>query len=360
MTHSVLKNIFLSVFLLAGMSIYACTGIALTAGDSSRVVARTTEWGNSVLNSLYVVAPRGQQFTSLTPTGDNGHKFTARYGYVGIATELDRFIVEGVNEAGLSAGLFFFPGYGKYTDYRADNNANTLCDMQFASWALATCATIEEAKEGLRQLDLVTLHHAIGSVHWRISEPSGRMVVLEVVDGEPRFYENELGVLTNSPGFEWQMTNLNNYVNLHSGETAPINLNDKIQLRAFGAGAGMYGLPGDVTPPSRFVRAAFYQATAPQYATGEETVILGFQILSNFNIPIGVEHEQGKVPEGLPSATQWTAATDHKALKFYYRTAWNSTIRCIDLRSIRFDKVKYQWHPLDAVKQQPIEMVKIK
>ena len=26
-------------------------------------------------------------------------------------------------------------------------------------------------------------------------------------------FENKLGVLTNSPGFEWQMTNLNNYVN---------------------------------------------------------------------------------------------------------------------------------------------------
>lgn len=355
-----LRTTLIAIQLLIAAAAFACTGIALTAGDSSRIVARTTEWGSSVLNSLYVVSPRGQQYTSYTPTGSNGLKFTAKYGYVGIATELDQFIVEGINETGLSAGLFFFPGYGKYTDYNPDNNANTLCDMQFAAWALASFSSIDEMKEALAHIDLVTLHHAIGSVHWRIAEPSGRMVVLEVIDGTPRFYENPLGVLTNSPHFEWQMTNLNNYVNLYAGETQPQNLNAEVSLRAFGAGAGMLGLPGDVTPPSRFVRAAFYQATAPQYPTGHETVILAFQILSNFNIPIGVEHRKTDIPEGLPSATQWTTATNQQALTFYYRTAWNSTIRCIDLTTINFAKVKHQSHPLDTQKTQPIETIRIK
>ena len=46
-------------------------------------------------------------------------KFTARYGYVGLAVEQKEFIAEGVNEAGLSAGLFYFPSYGKYEDYNA-------------------------------------------------------------------------------------------------------------------------------------------------------------------------------------------------------------------------------------------------
>lgn len=338
----------------------ACTGIAFTAKDGSRVVARTVEWGSSVLHSNYVIVPRGYRQQSLTPTGVNGHEFTSKYGYVGISTELDLFITEGINEAGLSAGLFFFPGYGKYKDYNPANNSNTISDMQFVAWVLSSCATIDEVKQNLACLYLVTLDNAIGSVHWRISEPSGRMVVLEVIDGIAQFYENRLGVLTNSPGFEWQMTNLNNYVSLYPGATRPQDLTENIRLKAFGAGAGMFGLPGDVTPPSRFVRAAFYQATAPVCETGEETVISSFQILSNFNIPIGVEHKVGETPEGLPSATQWTTATDQKALKFYYRTVWNSTIRCIDLKAINFGKVKYQSHPLEIVKEEPIEMVKVR
>ena len=78
-------------------------------------------------------------------------------------------------------------------------------------------------------------------------------LVLEIVDGQAHFYENRLGVLTNSPGFEWQMTNLCNYVNLHGG-SAPGQSLDSVALAPFGAGSGMLGLPGDVTPPSRFVR----------------------------------------------------------------------------------------------------------
>ena len=70
------------------------------------------------------------------------------------------------------------------------------------------------------------------------------------------------------------------------------------------------GIPGDVTPPSRFVRAAFYQATAPVPATSQETVLQGFQILNNFDIPIGIEFAKGQTPVDIPSATQWTSATD--------------------------------------------------
>ena len=66
------------------------------------------------------------------------------------------------------------------------------------------------------------------------------------------------------------------------------------------------------------------------------------------------------MPKGLPSATQFTAVTDQKSMKFYYRTAWNSNIRCIDLNGIDFHKIKYQSHPLDNQQVQPVEMVKIR
>ncbi len=338
----------------------ACTGIAFTASDGSRVVARTTEWGNSILSSTYVVVPRNYSQTSYTPSGINGLEFKSRYGYVGISVEAPDFIIEGINETGFSVGLFFFPNYGQYMTYNPQNNAKTLCDMQFVSWALANFSSIDDLKAALSGLDLVSIDSAIGSVHWRISEPGGRMVVLEFENGEAKFHENALGVLTNSPGFEWQMTNLNNYVNLYAGAAAPSRLTDEITLKQFGAGAGMLGLPGDVTPPSRFVRAAFYQTTAPQPATGSDAVMQAFHILSNFNIPIGVEHRKDEIPEDLPSATQWTTASDQSALRFYYRTAWNADIRCIDLKTIDFGKVKYQSHPLDESREQPVRYLKIK
>ncbi len=186
------------------------------------------------------------------------------------------------------------------------------------------------------------------------------MVVLEFVGGVPHFYENPLGVLTNSPGFEWQMTNLNNYVNLHQGAASAQDIARGVQLRALGGGSGMLGLPGDYTPPSRFVRAAFMQTTAPVQDTGFDTVLMAFHLLNNFDVPVGLQNAAGKTPDGLPTATQFTSATDQAALKLYYRTAWNSNIRCIDLMHIDFAKVKFHTHPLDEVKQQPVEMVRIR
>ena len=78
--------------------------------------------------------------------------------------------------------------------------------------------------------------------------------------------------MTNSPGFEWQLTNLNNYVNLYAGSAQPQEFG-KITLRSFGAGSGFLGMPGDVTPPSRFVRAAFYQTTSALHVIAYQTVL---------------------------------------------------------------------------------------
>lgn len=349
-----------AIWALSAQESDACTGISLTAQDGSRVVARTVEWAATPMQCGYVVAPRGHMHQSYTPTGENGLKYKAIYGYVGIYTEYEPFVVEGVNEAGLSAGLFFFPQYGDYAPYNSSHNSKTLCDMQFVSWVLSQFSSIDQVKDALAEIDLVTLNHKIGAVHWRIAEPNGRMVVLEVVAGVPHFYENTLGVLTNAPGFQWHMTNLNNYVNLEPGSAPDNTIKKGITLMPLGHGSGMLGLPGDFTSPSRFVRATFYQTTAPVWATGFDTVVQAFHILNNFDIPIGSQHAMADIPKNLPSATQFTAATDQTAMKFYYRTAWNSNIRCIELMTIDFSRVKYQSHPLDEVQQQPIEIVKVR
>ena len=301
----------LSLGLLFAGNAEACTGITLVAKDSSRVVARTIEWGGSDLNSRYVIIPRGFEQQSYTPQGVNGMKFKARYGYVGLA------------------------------------------DLQVVSFVLATCKTVDEVKQALKEVQVIAVDPRASTVHWRFADPSGRQIVLEIVDGKLCFYENELGVLTNSPGFDWQLTNLNNYVNLYPGSADGQQMGT-MKLKSFGAGSGFLGIPGDVTPPSRFVRAAFYQSTAPTQDTGADAVLQGFQILNNFDIPVGIEFADGKIPANIPSATQWTSATDITNRVIYYRTMYNSAIRGIDLKKIDFSQVHYKVVPLDAEKRQPV------
>ncbi len=188
----------------------ACTGITLKSQDGATVLARgTIEWGGSYLNSRYVVVPRGYVQQSYVPGGQkNGLKFTAAYGYVGIAVELEDFVADGLNEAGLAAGLFYFPHYGSYEAYGEGNVRVHWVRFATCTWMLSRFKTVDEVKEALGKVHVVGPNSPLAYCG-RLDE-----VVLEIVGGIPHFYENELG--TNS-GFEWQMTNLNNYVNLYAG-----------------------------------------------------------------------------------------------------------------------------------------------
>ena len=255
--------------------------------------------------------------------------------------------------------MFYFPRYGGYEAYSEAAKATSIADLQLVSWILGSCRTVDEVKAAVAGVHVIAVDPRASTAHWRFTDASGRQVVLEITGGKPHFFDNPLGVLTNSPGFEWQLTNLNNYVNLLPGTAAQNDLGG-LSLTSFGAGSGFLGLPGDVTPPSRFVRAAFYQASTPQAKTAAEAVRQCFQILNNFDIPIGIETSKGEQHANLPSATQWTSATDITNRRIYYRTMRNSAIRCIDLKTIDFGKVKYQTAPLDDVKEQPVVMVEVK
>ena len=349
-----MKNLLLGVAAMIGgiHASVACTGISLTAADGSYVQARTIEWAYGALKSEYVIIPRGEALQSYTPTGMNGMKFKARYGVVGLAVVEREFIAEGINEAGLSAGLFFFPRYGSYESYESVDNPRTLADLQVVQWMLTQCATIDEVKEVVKHVRIVALEKT-AVVHWRIGDPSGRQVVMEIVDGNINFYENEVGVITNAPGYNWQVTNLENYVNLRPGSAQSYQLGG-VTLEPNGGSTAMHGLPGDFTPPSRFVRAAFFRNTAPQRATGVDTVLEAFHLLNNFDVPIAIENP---AEHNLPSATQWTSAIDLSSRTVYYKTAYNSTIRSISLDNIDFAKVKYASYPLDVVQREPIEVL---
>lgn len=337
----------------------ACTGITLKSKDGATVAARTIEWAESVMNTMYVVVPRNQELQSLTPSGMDGMKFKTKYGFVGLAVEQKEFMVEGLNEKGLSAGLFYFPNYGEYQPYDAAQKDRCLADFQLVSYVLGECSTVDEVKKALAKVRVIGIDPRASTVHWRFTEASGRQIVLEIVNQEMHFYDNPLGVLTNSPGIEWHWTNLNNYVNLQPG-TLPEHNFGPVEGKSFGHGSGLLGLPGDFTPPSRFVRAAFFQITAAQQPSAQESVFQAFHILNNFDIPTGTEHPWGKSPADVPSATQFTVASDTHNRMIYYRTMYNSNIRSIDLKAIDFDRVGYQSHPLDAVKKQPVEMVKVR
>jgi choloylglycine hydrolase len=175
-------------------------------------------------------------------------------------------------------------------------------------------------------------------VHYIVRDASGKCIVIEYVGGKLKVYDDPLGVITNSPAFDWHMTNLRNYVNFSMSSTRPVQLGS-VKLLPTGQGSGMLGLPGDFTPPSRFVRAvAFSQSVLPP-KNGDDAVLEAFHILNQFDIPKGAarEHEKDEHGNLLADYTVWTAASDLKARRYYFRTYDDSQIRSVDLMKMNLD-----------------------
>ena len=91
---------------------------------------------------------------------------------------------------------------------------------------------------------------------------TGAAAVVEWVEGVRNVHENHIGVATNSPPFDWHMINLRNYVNQTAMDVPTLSLSGET-VAPLGQGTGMLGLPGDFTPPSRFVRAAAFAVPRP-------------------------------------------------------------------------------------------------
>lgn len=295
----------------------ACTGISFTARDGAFVTARTIEWGESPLPSGYVVIPRQHETVSYTPTGANGLSFRAKYGAVGLTIVRKNSSPRESTKPDCRPDCSTSPITANTRPTIRPGTTRTLSDLQYVAWILSQFSSVDEVKAATQTVRVVSIDPSVGStVHWRIADASGKQVVLEFIDGEPRFYDNEVGVLTNSPDFPWQITNLNNYVNLHPGNAEAQRIGN-VRIFPFGVGSGFLGIPGDVTPPSRFVRIAFYKATAPACETGLDAVLQSFHILNNFDIPIGIEHPRRPMLPTYRAATQWTSAIDLANRRLY-------------------------------------------
>jgi choloylglycine hydrolase len=171
---------------------------------------------------------------------------------------------------------------------------------------------------------------AVAGAHFFLQDKSGKSLVVEPVDGTLKVHEAPLGVMTNAPTYDWHMTNLSNYINLSVKDVDQAKVGD-VTISAFGAGTGLLGLPGDFTPPSRFVRAVVYSQSAVSNKTGEDTVFAAFHILNQFDIPKGSVMNSA-VGEPTAEITEWTSVADLKNLRWYFRTREDQSIRMVDLK----------------------------
>lgn len=338
--HSTLTGI---TFIASVTIAWACTGIMLEGDVGSIIRARTAEWGPFDLETKVNIIPRGFVYSAgEMPDGQQGASWTRRFGLVGISMLDHGAPADGINEAGLTAGLFYLPGFTEYQEYLPQFADNTIPGDLLASYTLSLFETVDEVRAGLSDVRVVgVVDETLGfpfPFHMLVADRFGGRIVIEYIDGELTIFEAPLGVITNSPNYDWHITNLNNYVNLTAIGLPEVEASG-VTFAPLGAGSGMIGLPGDFTPPSRFVRAVAFSQTARETSGGYDTVREAFRILDNFNIPAdAAEGAQDDVQSDdlLYSATQITTASDSKNLVYYYHTMYDRTVHKVDMEEIDF------------------------
>jgi choloylglycine hydrolase len=323
--------------LMAATPVLACTDVRLIAGDGTPMTVRTMEFAAD-LNSELQVLPRGMQFVSPGPNGD-GLKWTSKYGYVSMNAWNQPVATDGLNEAGLGFGALYLPGETEYQSVAANEGAKALSNIRFGNWVLSNFATVEEVKAALPNVvvwgEMVPQLGSFSPLHYVIHDKSGKSIVIEYVGGKVQVYDNTVGVLTNSPTYDWHLQNLRNFVNLTPVNAAPIKMGN-VTYAGTGQGSGLHGLPGDPTPPSRFVMAAATAFLADKPKDATEALIVAEHLIDRVDIPKGLvrDYSEGGKPTG--DYTQWTTFRDHANKVYYWKTYNDPALRAVDLSALDF------------------------
>ena len=208
-----------ALFASASLPAEACTGISLKAKDGAAIRGRTLEFGFPMQSNVIVI-PAGKEMSGTLPDGGKGLSYTSRYAVVGANALNLPVILDGLNDQGLSVGLFYFPNYAKYTDVTPENAKHAIAPHEFGLWVLANFASVDEVKEGVKDIVVVPTPAAglgspqgiVAGAHFFIQDKSGKSIAVEPVDGTLKVHDAPLGIMTNAPTYDWHMTNLQNYI----------------------------------------------------------------------------------------------------------------------------------------------------
>eukprot|EP01063_Lacrimia_lanifica_P026899 TRINITY_DN3699_c0_g1_i2.p1 TRINITY_DN3699_c0_g1~~TRINITY_DN3699_c0_g1_i2.p1 ORF type:complete len:417 (+),score=134.99 TRINITY_DN3699_c0_g1_i2:86-1336(+) len=377
---------------------YGCTWISVPTEDKKQwVVGRSMELGGLPVPGttkevndpwIFRTVPKG---TALKPDvvgiarlrmclGMKLDAWTAKYSYAGIGWvvdgESDHNVYDAVNTEGLTVDALSL----RVSEYGAnDTKARlpdggapvNLCFINFATYVVSNFATVGEVKGALASGALNVLAAGghrdadmFGYVHWAISDRHGGKIVVEFIDGRPTVHDNAVGTMTNDPHYDWHLRNLDTYVMLGTRWADPkTNYETEIGIvpLQLSHGANTVGLPGDYTPPGRFVRAFYLKEftarnNPPRSVADAMTAVTG--VLNAVFIPKGVIAHHGQLANATAGKarggaappvdpheldltydyTQWNTLKVPGAARFHFRTYEDAQWRMVDLNKVDWAK----------------------
>ncbi len=279
-----------------------CTAIAVKG--KYFMFGRTLDYHRSYGESV-VITPRRYPFSFLHAGKNSRHA-----AIVGAALDADMpLYFDAMNEHGLCMAGLNFPKSARYFPPRAGKVA--LAQFELIPYVLATCKSAREAAELIAAAVVTPEGYAPGAapapLHWIVADGERSFAAESTADGM-RVFDDPAGVLTNEPPFGYHMLNLCNYMHLSPrqprNEFAPA-----LGLEPQGMGFGATGLPGDMSPQSRFVRAAFFAA---HFSGGVPEF---FNVLGALSVPRG-----SCVTDEGEEATLYSCCCVPERGAYFYRT----------------------------------------
>ena len=311
----------------------ACTDFLIPSKQGDYFNGRSMEFALD-MDSQVVMQPAGENVQSQAPGNQPGLRWVSKYAFLGVTAINQDTVVDGLNEKGLSFGALLMPT-SKYQNVSLNQQSKALAFSLIGRWILGNFSTVAEVKQAIANVRVWQNNIKIGGqvpgLHFAIHDVTGNSLVIEYINGQLNVYDNPYRVLTNYPTFDWHITNIQNYTSLHALNPEPLQYMGK-SISFPGQGGGLLGIPGDFTPPSRFIRIFYLKYFAKIPSNPVESVNLALHLLNDVDIA------RGTVREGSSGAqedfTKWIVVKDLSRQIIYFRTYDDLNVYKINLNEL--------------------------
>lgn len=330
---------------------FACTSLKITDKKGNVYHGRTLEFSESPLVSSFTYFPEGHLFQHLSEDNKTlGLAYNAKYPIMALTmpqSASEKYdCLEGLNQAGLSFSLNMYHHKG-LKSLEPTQYGNSVPYEALGEWGLANFATVDELKEGLKQVNvwsgIIEVLGLNSPFHFVFYDKNNQSVVIEIKDNELAIYDNPVGVMTNGPEFPWHLTNLNNYTQLTNVDVPAAKIGG-LTLVQPDSGIATHNIPSSNTSVGRFIKAFYYSSFYNQVDDANEQLVELSHIMNNFDRPKNINlvnttmHGQAIVAREY---TVWTVLTDLTGGLMYVREYSNLNYTKYDFEQFKNIKEVY-------------------
>ncbi len=309
---------------------FGCSSFTWETKDGLHLLGRTYDQFGDLAANQIISVPAGSPCAPGLRPGEADPPGLLGYTGMAVLGFGEPVLVDGVNGGGLMGALLHYP---EYAFYPSSAVAGTVAvhPGRLLAWLLSRCRGVEEALEELSRITLVdeAIQGKPLPAHYILCDRRGESVILEPDEDGLKVYRDTIGVLANSPGYLWHRTNLRRYVGVTNLPNAPQVIAGH-EIREFGERlGGGFGLPGDYSSPSRFVRMAFLKEFCVRGRDEVDGVSRMFRAFASVDIPEGLAKADLDYEEY--EQTLCTSVCCAESGLYYFAPAWNRRISAVGL-----------------------------